>query len=256
MTNPFSDAKMAAGYAAARPPVHPRVVALVRDWLGARRVRVAADLGCGAGLSTRPLLDLADSCVGLDPAESMVRVARRTTPAAAFVAAGGEAMPLASGTVDLLAAAGSLNYARDLDAVWSEAARVLAPGGTLAVYDFAPGRSFADDDALDAWFDAFTAKHPYPPSQARPLSPAILAELARGFAVHRAETFAIPLPLSRAFYEAYMMTETNVQDAVRRGTPLDAIRAWCATTLAPVFDGRAREVVFHGYLAHLHVRRS
>jgi ubiquinone/menaquinone biosynthesis C-methylase UbiE len=71
-------------------------------------------------------------------------------------------MPFGSGTVDLLTAAGSLNYTRDLDAVWHEAARVLGAGGTLAVYDFSPGRSFDDDDALDEWFDAFTARYPYP----------------------------------------------------------------------------------------------
>lgn len=251
MVNPFSDPLMAAGYAAARPAVHPRVVALLRAWLDRDRVGVVVDLGCGAGLSTRPLLDMASVCVGFDPAESMVRAARRVAPDAAFLAAGGEHLPFATGSIDLLVAAGSLNYARDLDAVWPEAARVLAPGGTFAVYDFSPGRSFSDDRALDDWFDAFLERYPKPVGQARPLSPAILADIARGFSLSRGESFAIPLSLSPAFYVEYMLTETSVLEAVKAGTPLDDIRRWCTDTLVPVFGGRDREVVFRGYLALL-----
>ena len=255
MPNPFSDKTMAAGYAAARPPVHPRVLALSREWLGLRPVRLAVDLGCGAGLSTRPLLDLATHVVGFDPAEAMVQAARAVCPGAAFLAAGGEAIPLATRSVDLLAAAGSLNYARDLDAVWPEAARVLSHDGVFAVYDFSPGRRFTDSPALDAWFDAFTARHPYPRSQAIPLSPDILAGRARGFTVARAETFTLALPMTAEGYLEYMLTETNVQDAVRAGVSVTAIREWAATTLAPVFARQPSDVVFTGYLAHLQVRR-
>jgi SAM-dependent methyltransferase len=252
MANPFSDAAMAAGYAAARPPVHPHVVARLREWLGPCRVSLAVDLGCGAGLSTRPLIDLAVTCVGLDPAEMMVRAARTVVPAARFATAAGEALPLGTRTVDLITAAGSLNYARDPDRVWHEAARVLAPGGAVAVYDFTPGRSFIGDDRLDRWFEAFMQRYPAPVAQARPLSPSILAEAAPGFRVARSTGFEIAVPLTRAFYLEYMLTETNVQDAVRRGTPLADIRGWCDDSLRAVFTGdAAHDVVFRGYLALL-----
>lgn len=251
MANPFGDDVMAAGYAANRPAVHPLVLDRLRTWQAGPPVNLVVDVGCGAGLSTRPLTSLARHAVGFDPAESMVRVARRVVPTCAFLTAAGEAMPFADGSIDLLTAAGSLNYTGDLDAVWSEALRVLTPGGTLAVYDFAPGRSFADDGALDAWFTAFTTRYPYPPRQAIPLSPAILAERARGFRVTRGEDFALPLALTPEFYLGYMLTETNVQDATRRGTALDEIRTWCATTLTPVFGGRPRPVEFRGYLVTL-----
>jgi len=258
MSNPFGDADMAAGYAASRPPVHPRVIALLSEWIEARPVRVAVDVGCGAGLSTRPLLNLARTCIGFDPAETMVHAARRVVPQATFLAAGGEAMPLARGSVDLLAAAGSLNYARDLDAVWDEALRVLTPDGIFAIYDFSAARSFADrdDEALDVWFDAFVQRYPKPVSQAIPLSPAILADRADGFDVTRGEAFELALELTPEFYVAYMLTETSVQQATRAGTPLEAVRDWCTTTLVPVFGGRPRSVLFRGYLATLTPRAS
>jgi SAM-dependent methyltransferase len=257
MSNPFGDADMAAGYAASRPPVHPRVVALLSEWMECRSVCVAVDVGCGAGLSTRPLLDLAHSCIGFDPAETMVHAARRVVPQATFVAAGGEAMPLRRSSVDLLAAAGSLNYAQDLKAVWKEALRVLRPEGTFAVYDFSAARSFADrtDGALDMWFDAFEERYPKPMSQAIALSPALLAERAQGFDVTRGEAFELALELTPEFYVAYMLTETSVQQATRAGTPLEKVRDWCTTTLAPVFGGRPRSVLFRGYLATLRPRR-
>src|SRR5207247_6934770 len=134
---------MAAGYATARPLVHPRVIALLCAWRRGASVEIAADIGCGAGLSTRVLLDFAERCVGFAPSESMIRAARHVSPGPLFVVASAEAMPLASRTVELLTAAGSLNYVRALDAVWVEARRVLTRRGTLAVYDFSAGRSFA-----------------------------------------------------------------------------------------------------------------
>jgi SAM-dependent methyltransferase len=251
MSNPFSDEVMAAGYAAARPAVHPRVIALLRTWLGQGRVTRAADVGCGAGLSTRPLLSLADVCVGFDPAEAMVRAARRVTPGATFVAAAAERMPLRTGTVDLLAAAGSLNYTAHLDQVWSEARRVLARRGCFAVYDFGPGRASPDGPALDAWFSSFVARYPYPLSQARSLSPQILADLAHGFEIARAEPFEVALPMTADAYRAYMLTETNVQAATRDGVALGDVDAWCAATLAAVFGDHPRNVRFAGYLAQL-----
>jgi SAM-dependent methyltransferase len=251
MSNPFSDAAMAAGYAAARPLVHPRVIALLRAWRGGARVGIAADIGCGAGLSTRALLDVADRCVGFDPSESMIRAARGVSPGALFAVASAEAMPLASRTVELLTAAGSLNYVRALDTVWTEARRVLTRRGTLAVYDFSTGRSFAGGPELDEWFETFVARYPYPRRQARPLSPEVLSEVADGFAVDRAETFDLPLPMTCESYVSYLLTETNVQGTVRAGVPLESVRAWCMATLSPVFAGRVHDVTFRGYLACL-----
>ena len=251
MPNPFGDEFMAAGYAASRPAVHPHVIDRLGAWMGGRRVHRAADIGCGAGLSTRPLASLARVSFGFDPAESMVHVAARLVPTARFVTAGGEAMPFDSRSIDLLTAAGSLNYTRDLGATFAEASRVLAPGGLLAVYDFSPGRSFEDSDELDEWFEAFVARYPFPASQARPLSPSLLQDAALDFALVRGETFEIPLPIDPAFQVDYMLTETCVQDAVRHGTPLASIRSWVVETLVPRFDGRTRNVLFRGYLAML-----
>jgi hypothetical protein len=85
----------------------------------------------------------------------------------------------------------------------------------------------------------------------RPLSPEILSEVAEGFAVDRAESFEVPLPMTCESYLSYLLTETNVQEAVRVAAPLESVRSWCMAALSPVFAGRVQSVIFRGYLACL-----
>jgi ubiquinone/menaquinone biosynthesis C-methylase UbiE len=90
----------------------------------------------------------------------MLRWARVAAPSAQVAVARAEQLPVASGAVDLIAAAGSLNYV-DLPAFFPEARRILCRGGRLVVYDFGAGRSFPDSDVLDQWFDEFELRYPF-----------------------------------------------------------------------------------------------
>ncbi|MCC6163050.1 MAG: class I SAM-dependent methyltransferase [Acidobacteria bacterium] len=251
--NPFSDRHMAIGYARARPGVHPHVIALLDDWLSGRRFDRVLDVGCGAGLSTRPLLGLARACVAIDPSEAMVAAARQVVPEAVSLVAAAEAIPLPDRAIGLATAAGSLNFARDLDACWPELARVIEPDGVLAVYDFSVARTFASGDTtgLVRAFGAFAGRYPSPVSQAIPLSPAILADRAPAFRLMRGESFALPLPLTADTYVRYLLTETNVHAAIRRGVPVEDVETWLTTHVAPLFEGVQRDLLFEGYLAVL-----
>jgi hypothetical protein len=128
---------------------------------------------------------------------------------------------------------------------------VLAADGRVLVYDFSAGRRFAHAPGLDGWFDAFLARWPYPASEARPLDPELLRTVAPGFVVSASEAFAEMLALSRDAYEAYVLTETNVAAAVRGGTAFEDIRHWVRESLAAIWDGTPRDVVFTGYWAEL-----
>lgn len=164
-----------------------------------------------------------------------------------------EAIPLRDRSVDLITAAGSLNYV-DLGRFFPEAARVLRRSGVLVVYDFSPGRSFRDSTGLDEWFASFYSRYPPPVNEARNLDPEILAEIHPRFKVDSGERFEIAIALTPEFYLDYMMTETNVAASVRNGVARSEIRSWCAETLASIWKGAEREVLFRGYFACMSVR--
>ena len=251
MANPFGTSAMAEGYAAFRPPLHALIMERVKEHLGWQsKVARALDVGCGAGLSTGALKGIAHQSIGIEPAEAMLRGGATAAPGAAFLAARGEAIPLRAGCVDLITAAGSLNYA-NLALFFQEASRVLVRGALVVVYDFSPGKRFRDSDALEQWFSNFVTRYPWPPNEAAELDPERLSRLEYGFRLQSHEYFEIGISLSREFYLEYMMTETNVAFAQRNGVSEVEIRAWCAGTLAPVWGDQPREVVFRGYFACL-----
>ena len=242
---------MGIGYANSRPPIHSLVIARVFSQLGAaRKFSCVLDVGCGAGLSTCPLLPFADFCIAFDPAEAMLKRSSSVAPGAVFIAARAEAMPVRTGSIDLMTAAGSLNYA-DLDLFFPEALRVLTATGTLVVYDFSQGRTFRESRSLDLWYDEFLARYPNPPDSAHRLDPETLASIVPGLRLSAHERFEIGLPVSPQFYVDYIMTETNISNAIAHGAREADIRAWCEDSLAPVFNGQEREVLFRGYIAYL-----
>lgn len=73
MRNPFSTSLAASLYAKGRPFYHPVIAELLRSALGKDfHVRHALDVACGTGLSTRILLEFADSVTGCDDARAMI----------------------------------------------------------------------------------------------------------------------------------------------------------------------------------------
>lgn len=249
-TDPFAAPHMAAGYAGARPRLHPAILARAMRAAGWLRPReMGFDAGCGAGLSTRAMLPCVRLAAGGDAVFSMVRQAAECVPEACFLASRMERLPLKDGCCSLVTAAGSLNYT-DVRAALREAARVLAPGGLLVVYDFAPGRRLPGDKSLDNWFDSFLRRYPRSGDGAVPLDPPALRAWTDGLFHPVAESrVEVSESYDAARYAAYMMTETNAAAAVRAGESPAAVRRWMDETLPAVFGGRRREVLFDAYFA-------
>lgn len=242
---------MAVGYARHRPPVHAAVLELLATRTKMLRVGRALDIGCGAGLSTRALLARASQVIGLDPSPSMVRWAKKLVSEADFLAGVAEAIPLANGTTELVTAAGSLNYA-DWEGFFRETARVLTFEGRLVIYDFEPGRSFNARPGLERWFDEFSFRYPWPQGDGREIGPETLGGASDAFELDLQQRFEIPIVMTHDAYVDYMMTETNVAHAIRRGVGARVIRDWCRKSLGALWDEQGREILFHGYFAQLH----
>lgn len=144
----WTAAEAAAVYERGRPAYAEQAVdfalAPVRD-----RPRLRAlDLGAGTGKLTRQLLARGVHTVAVEPAGGMRAALARAVPAAEVLTGSAEELPLPAGAVDLVTAGQAFHWF-DRDRALPEIARVLRPGGVLALlYN-------SRDDAVD-WVRALS----------------------------------------------------------------------------------------------------
>ncbi|MGF7229655.1 MAG: class I SAM-dependent methyltransferase [Candidatus Saccharibacteria bacterium] len=102
-----------------------------------------ADVGCGPGDLTALLRELGLDAFGLDLSPGMVEHARRANPTLQFEEARMEALPVESGTLGGILAHYSMihTHPEELPAIFTEQARVLAPGGLILVSFFGTDRA-------------------------------------------------------------------------------------------------------------------
>jgi SAM-dependent methyltransferase len=250
----YNSARMASGYAYARPVVHPLILERVRGKLAPQAVvNRGLDLGCGAGRSTAALAGFARQVVGLDPAAGMMEHRRVVAPDAAFVVGCAETLPLVDHAFDLITAAGAINYV-DRDRALPEIARVLVADGTLVLYDFSAGRRLSAGGRLAEWYGEFERRYPGTPGYA--LDVRRLPLDAAGLTLRWYEDFEVSVPMNLDSYLRYVLTETRVELARQAGQDETAIREWCRLTLEHVFDDEPRDVVFEAYAAGIGKRAS
>lgn len=121
-------------------PTHRATLALAAQLIP--QAASVLDIGCGTGKLVRrvhahwPQAHL----IGVDPADGMIEVAKRLTPAATFYTGMAEALPLPDSSVDLALSTLSFHHWQDQAAGIREVARVLRPGGYFLLVDAAfPG---------------------------------------------------------------------------------------------------------------------
>jgi len=93
----------------------------------------ALDVGCGGGLMAEEVARMGFAVTGVDPAAAAIAVAADHAKSSgleiAYQVAAGEALPFDDGRFDLVYCCDVLEHVADLNAVISESARVLRPGG-------------------------------------------------------------------------------------------------------------------------------
>ena len=243
----FQHGRVAAGYASARPFLHPEVFAQVRTLVGLpSRLSWALDVGCGTGMSTVALLGLSEHVVGVDASVEMLSLARKAD-GLHYLASSAEALPFRSGRFDLIAACGSIDWV-DRARFMPRAADLLVKGGYLVPLDFGDlGRS-PGIPALKPWYeDVFHRAYPRPPAADPMLTSAEAASY--GFSRPIDAPFASSCTFTSGQYGDFLMTESEVTAAVEYGgQAADEVRGWLGAELDPLFGSGPREVAFGGYI--------
>lgn len=96
------------------------------------------DLCCGAGQTTRFLVDFSQDVTGLDASPLSVRRARQNVPQAKFVEAFAEEMPFSDGVFDVVHSSVAMHEMEKEQRrqIFGEVFRVLKPGGVFTMIDF------------------------------------------------------------------------------------------------------------------------
>jgi SAM-dependent methyltransferase len=119
---------VADAYDRGRPP-YPREAAA---WLTGDQPVTVLELGAGTGKLTAELVALGHDVLATDPDGAMLAILARDLPDVRTAVAGAEDIPLPDRSVDVVVCAQSFHWF-DLDLALPEIARVLRPGGRLAV---------------------------------------------------------------------------------------------------------------------------
>ncbi len=102
---------------------------------GLDRDSVVADIGCGSGDLCADAAAVGSTVIGIDPSRGMLQLARRRVPSAHLLRTVGEALPLGDGTCTAVVSGFALRNWSSVPAVIREIARVLAPGGRVAILE-------------------------------------------------------------------------------------------------------------------------
>jgi ArsR family transcriptional regulator len=138
--------------------------------LGKRPLGLLVDVGTGTGRMIELFGPRATQSIGIDRSSEMLRLARVKLEAAGISSSLRQgdmyALPLADQSADTIVIHQVLHYAHSPATAIAEAARVLAPGGTLLVVDFAAHereelrdrdahiRLGFEDEAMTGWFSS------------------------------------------------------------------------------------------------------
>lgn len=237
-----------AAYSRFRPGYPPELVAFVADCAPGRAL--AVDCATGNGQAAVALAEHFDRVVAVDASRAQLDKAT-AHPRVEYVCTPAEALPLADGSVDLVAAAQAAHWF-DFERFHRECRRVLAPGGVFAAWTY---EKFRVDAAVDALVDRFYVDvvGPYWPPERR--------YVEEGYRTLPFPWRELPAPAFRLETQwdlgevmGYLATWSSVQrykDAHGGRDPLPGLREQLAP-LWPV-DGSARLVAWP---LHLRVGRA
>lgn len=249
--NFFSSKTAAERYTEGRPYFHPLVIERIRTFLSLTRpVRRAVDVGCGTGLSTVALKEIAEEIIGVDASSEMIALAARDERIE-YRLADALNLPFGENEFDLMTLCSAFHWL-DRQKFLREAGRVLRSQGWLIVYDNYFSGQMEENAAFETWYrESHVRKYP-PPPRVR----AVFTEEDsgnEGFHLAGQEQYQNRISFSIEGLIDYLTTQSNVIAAVEvGGEDISEVRRWLTENLKPLFrDLKEATFLFHGPIWYL-----
>jgi SAM-dependent methyltransferase len=249
IVNPFDSTRAAQHYAKGRPHFHAHIAHLLRGSLGLQSLlHRALDVGCGTGLSTVALTQIAQSVVGIDVSLAMLKQAD-PHPGVHYLRAIGEVLPFANASFDLATVSSAFHWLNP-ERFFPEVRRILGDGGVLAVYENGFRGELAEvPDFREYIYQTHLPRYPTPP-RGTLFHPNTTPP--PGFILHEGIPYENQVAMTHEQLVAYLLTQSNVLSVwnANKETPEQTQNLVRAQT-APFFtapDGKPalRHALFRG----------
>lgn len=248
----FTFERVAEGYAKYRPYYHPLIMKKIRECTGLEgKFENALDVGCGTGLSTIALQEIAEHVTGTDNSHEMITVAQvKNEEKIPYFHAPAEHLPFKDQSFDLLTICGAINWI-DRTQFFPEAKRVLKEKGWMIIYDNYITEDMHDNTAYTRWYQAqYLARYPKPLRDESPLSPSEYDSY--GFHIINDEPYSNDIVFSLAEYIDFIMTQSNVIVAIDTGKEdVTDVKMWMHTTLGALFSEEKGTFIFRGHIWYI-----
>ena len=235
--NYFEPKSAAERYSKGRPYFHPQVINRIRANLSLTDPFFRAiDVGCGTGLSTLALKEIAHHVVGVDNSAQMIAFAPHEPQIEYFVSAA-EKLPVENDDFDLMTVSSAFHW-MDRGSFLAEARRVLQPQAWLIVYDNYFLEQMQENAEFQIWFkEQFMIKYPNPPRSHVTFGPADSEN--EGFHFVSRDEYQNMVKFSVDTLVDYLSTQTNIIAAVEGGSGrIEATRQWLTESISPFFGNR------------------
>lgn len=241
--NYFGARTAAEKYAKGRPRFHSFVIEKVKNFLALEKpLNSALDVGCGTGLSSVALKEIAENVVGIDISEAMLAQTEKRG-GIEYITASAENLPFGADEFDLLTISQAIHWL-DKAKFFAEADHVLKNGAIIAAYDNYFSGQMLENSAFNDWYkNDFLQNFPVPPRGKRDFAEA--SENANDFVLQHQEFNENTLQFSAAELVNYLLTISNVIAKVENGTqPIEKVQKRLTESVAPFFDEAEKSFAF------------
>jgi ubiquinone/menaquinone biosynthesis C-methylase UbiE len=243
--NYFEPKSAAERYAKGRPYFHPQVISRIKNYLALTDpFSRAIDVGCGTGLSTVALKEIARRIVGVDNSAQMIALVPQE-PRIEYFVSPAEKLPVKDDDFDLMTVSSAFHWI-DRGRFFAEARRVLQRQAWLIVYDNCFLEQMQENAEFRSWFkEQFMTKYPSPPRAHVSFGPEDSEN--EGFHFVNRDEYQNLVKFSFETLVDYLITQSNIIAAVEGGNEkIEDVKQWLTENISPFFGNRQEATFLFG----------
>lgn len=249
--NYFEPKETAERYAKGRPYFHRNTIEKVKGFLKLEKsLKTVLDVACGTGLSTKALLDIAETIYGIDTSEEMLKQAEKNNRINYSISPA-EKLEFDNNYFDLITVCSGVHWF-DIDKFLKESQRVLIDKGWLVLYDNFFISEMENVSEFNDWFyEVYLKKFPSPNRKENyNWNNENINQFNFNFVFE--DKFKNTVTFTKNDLIIYFTTQSNITNYIEneKGNYKE-IESWLNKELTPFFSTETRNIKFGNWIKYL-----